>query len=95
MALASTHSIPLHLIMTNVALPGISGVDLVRQLRGMRPQARVLYSSGFSGLALRSQGVIDESGGFLPKPFTRDQLLAAVQARLEDRDVRAPLRSNR
>jgi PAS domain S-box-containing protein len=91
MALASTQSIPLHLIMTDVALPGISGVDLVRQFREMRPRARVLYSSGFSALALRSQGVIDESRGFLPKPFTRNQLLAAVQARLEDHDVGANL----
>jgi CheY-like chemotaxis protein len=92
MALASTHSVPLHLIVTDVALPGISGVDLVRQLRTMRPQARVLYSSGFSALTLQSQGVIEETGGFLAKPFTRRQLLAAVRARLEDRDVGAPLR---
>ncbi|NOT27961.1 MAG: PAS domain S-box protein [Acidobacteria bacterium] len=92
MALASTHSVPLHLIVTDVALPGISGVDLVRQLRTMRPQARVLYSSGFSALTLKSQGVIEETGGFLAKPFTRRQLLAAVRARLEDRDIGASLR---
>ena len=87
MALASTHSSPLDLIMTDVALPGISGADLVRQLLRMRPQARILYASGFSALALKSQGVIDEVGGFLQKPFTRHQLLAAVQARLDDTDV--------
>ena len=87
MALASTHASPLHLIMTDVALPGISGTDLVRHLLRMRPQARILYSSGFSALALKSQGVIDEVGGFLQKPFTRHQLLAAVQARLDDTDV--------
>lgn len=92
MALASTHSIPMHLIVTDVSLPGISGVDLVRQLRTMRPHARVLYSSGFSALALKSQGVFEESGGFLAKPFTRRQLLAAVRARLEDRDIGASLR---
>ena len=92
MALASTPAIPLHLIVTDVSLPGISGVDLVRQLRTMRPHARVLYSSGFSALALKSQGVFEESGGFLAKPFTRGQLLAAVRARLEDRDIGASLR---
>jgi CheY-like chemotaxis protein len=87
LALATSHSSPFHLTMTDVALPGISGADLVRHLLRLLPQARILYASGFSALALESQGVIDEAGGFLQKPFTRLQLLAAVQARLDDGDV--------
>jgi CheY-like chemotaxis protein len=89
LALVSRRSVPFHLIMADVGLPGIGGTELARQLRNMRPDARILWASGFSARALRSQGLIDETAGFLPKPFTRDQLLAAVQERLNDPEVGA------
>ncbi|MHB2020513.1 MAG: response regulator [Candidatus Xenobia bacterium] len=73
LALLASNPTKLDLILTDVDLPGMSGCDLVAQLRKTQPQARILYMSG-QPLA---------GASYLEKPFTPDKLLARIQDTLE------------
>ncbi len=66
----------IHMVLTDVVMPGLSGCEVVEQLTLHRPDLEVLFMSGYSGVELQNRGVDAES--FLAKPFTPDQLLDAV-----------------
>lgn len=65
-------------VLLDVSLPDRAGPDLIPDLRALLPDARVILASG------RAEEDVPDHGadGFLPKPFSRDQLLAAVRAAL-------------
>jgi two-component system cell cycle sensor histidine kinase/response regulator CckA len=73
------HGVPqVDLLVTDVVLSGMSGQDLARRVAALAPDVRVLYVSGYtdaSTIDLRGPGV---RSGFLAKPFTREQLLGAI-----------------
>ncbi|MEQ1759738.1 MAG: ATP-binding protein [Vicinamibacterales bacterium] len=73
---------PIHMLLTDVIMPGSSGVDLARELRTERRGLRVLYMSGFSGHEAVQQGVLAAGESFIEKPFSRDALLQKVAALL-------------
>jgi PAS domain S-box-containing protein len=76
--LATRHREPIHLLLTDVVMPDMSGPTLARRLLSSRPEMTVLYISGYSGRAL------DEPGAdLLAKPFPPDALAEAVRARLD------------
>jgi DNA-binding response OmpR family regulator len=79
--LAETHPGPIHLLITDVVMPGASGPELARRLRGARPDLRVLYMSGYPESDRRIEG---EAGwtAWLQKPFTPDGLLSKARERL-------------
>jgi hypothetical protein len=85
---AAAHDGPIHLVLTDVIMPGIHGPTLVRMLQESRPRARALYMSGHADDALLHHGVIDGSLAFLEKPFTRKELTRKVREVL---DAAAPL----
>jgi len=74
---------PVHLVLTDLNLPEMSGTELVQQLRAVDPSLKALYMSGFAGGALTHQGVVDASMSFLQKPFTPDVLVNKVRAALD------------
>jgi PAS domain S-box-containing protein len=78
--LAERHRGPIHLVLTDVVMPGLSGRELVRQLAAVRPGTQVLYISGYSDEAIERHGVLDPGTAFLQKPFTPDRLAAKVRA---------------
>jgi PAS domain S-box-containing protein len=80
---AEARSAPVDLVVTDVVMPGIGGVDLARRLRARASTARVLYMSGYSDDPDLRRGEIDESEGLLAKPFTVDQLLRRVRECLD------------
>jgi CheY-like chemotaxis protein len=69
------------LLVTDVILPGLSGVKLANRLRAERPSLRVLVCSGYMGEDGAS-GLSTDDGttAFLPKPFTGPQLMSKVGA---------------
>jgi PAS domain S-box-containing protein len=69
------------LLVTDVVMPGPSGVQLARQARALRPGLPILFMSGYAPEIVAAQGV-DEGGSLISKPFTRDELLAAVRRAL-------------
>jgi DNA-binding response OmpR family regulator len=70
---------PIHLLITDLVLPGMNGQDLARQLAGLRPDLRVLYMSGYTDDTVVRYG-LEEGAHFLQKPFTTDALLRAIGA---------------
>jgi len=74
------HSIPIHLVVTDVVLPGGSGRDVIDALAKDQPHLRALYVSGYPLESVREHGVGMHSQHFLHKPFTPAALLNAVRA---------------
>ncbi|WP_433301889.1 hybrid sensor histidine kinase/response regulator [Actinoplanes sp. CA-030573] len=82
--LAAAHDGAIDLLVSDVVMPGMLGKELAERLTGARPQTRVLYMSGYAQPVLHSQGTLDPGVALLEKPFTADDLLSAVRARLDD-----------
>ena len=70
---------PIHLLLTDVVLPGIGGRELARQLVPMHPETRVLYMSGYTDNAIVHHGVLEPGIAFLQKPFTVNNLWQKVR----------------
>jgi DNA-binding response OmpR family regulator len=76
----STARQPVNLVIVDVILPEMSGVDLVRLILQEWPATRVLYMSAFPAEVLVREGLDQLTVSFLAKPFTRDELLNKVTA---------------
>ncbi len=83
LAVAASHAGPIHLVLTDVILPRISGRQLAAALRSSRPAARVLFTSGYTADAISHHGILEPGVYFLQKPFTRAALLRKVREVLD------------
>ncbi len=76
------HPGPLHLLLTDVVMPNMSGKALYSRIAGRYPDIRVLYMSGYTDNVIASRGVIDADVHFIQKPFSLRTLAAAVRRAL-------------
>ena len=83
LALARAHRAPIHLLVSDVVMPGMSGRELVQVLCADRPDLKVLYISGYTEDVVVRRGVIDHRTPFLAKPFTPGQLAHTVRRVLD------------
>ena len=81
--LAAGHSGEIHLLITDVVMPGMSGRDLAQQLARRRPGLKCLFISGYTADVIANRGVLEEGTDFLAKPFSRDDLARKVREVLE------------
>ena len=80
---AAAHAGEIHLLLTDVVMPGASGERLDAELRAARPKVRVIFMSGYTDDAISRHGVLEPGRHFLQKPFAADVLVREVRRALD------------
>ena len=83
LTLAAQYDGEIHLMLTDVVMPQMSGRDLAEQLTPLRPDMKVLYMSGYTDDAIVHHGVLEEGTAFIGKPFSIDALALKVRETLD------------
>jgi two-component system, cell cycle sensor histidine kinase and response regulator CckA len=81
--LCERHQGPIHLMITDVIMPEMSGRELTDRLAGLRPEMKVLYMSGYTDNAIADHGVLEAGKNFIQKPFSPDALVGKVREVLD------------
>ena len=79
MALARDIAEPIDLLLTDIVMPQMSGVDLAQQMRAARPGIKTLFISGYTDSAVVTQGILTAEMPFIQTPFTSAALHRKVQ----------------
>jgi two-component system, cell cycle sensor histidine kinase and response regulator CckA len=74
---------PIHLLLTDVIMPGMNGRKLADALRARRPDTKTLFMSGYTSNVIAHHGVLEANVEFLEKPFSRPSLLQRVREVLD------------
>jgi len=90
MALSRRHPTPIHLLLTDVVLPGPSGREVATELTRLRPELSVLYASGYTDDEVVRHGVLEHGLAFLQKPFSQADLARKVREVLDAAVVLTP-----
>src|SRR5437879_12723824 len=77
--LSKTWRRPIHLLLTDVVMPGMNGRALAEQLVPVHPEIRILYMSGYTDSFIAGHGVLEPGTELLHKPFTEQALLRKVR----------------
>ena len=77
--LAERHSGAIDVLLTDVVLPGMNGRELADRFRIGRPDAKVIYTSGYTQDLIAHRGVLHDDISYIPKPYTADQIAAKVR----------------
>lgn len=77
------HMGPIHLLLTDVVMPQMSGPEVAEKLTTLRPDAKVLYMSGYPDHPVFKKGEVQLETNFIQKPFTPDALLEKVREVLD------------
>jgi CheY-like chemotaxis protein len=81
--LSNRHAGTIHLLVTDVVMPQMSGRELAQRLATLRPELKVLYMSGYTDDAIVRHGVLASGIAFLSKPFTPNALALKVREVLD------------
>jgi len=81
--ISQAHKGPIHLLLTDVIMPGMNGRELANKVSPTRPDMRVLYMSGYTENHVGHNGTLDEGITLLQKPFTLPALKAKVREMLD------------
>jgi two-component system cell cycle sensor histidine kinase/response regulator CckA len=82
-AIFERHSEPIHLLVSDVVMPGMGGPELAERLAGVHPETRVLFISGYAREGLFHDGRPGADAAFLAKPFSPEALARAVREILD------------
>jgi signal transduction histidine kinase len=77
------HAGPVHLLLTDVVMPGMSGRELAERITRAHQGTRVLYMSGYTDDAVLRHGVLERGTAYIQKPFTPDVLARRVREVLD------------
>ncbi len=77
------HDGPIHLLLTDVIMPGMTGKELAGHISRVLPETKIIFMSGYTGSAIVHHGVLEKGIQFVQKPFTMDSLLTKVRQVLD------------
>ena len=80
---AQNYDGPIHLLFTDVVMPGINGPALYEKVKLIRPEIKVLYMSGYTADTLNNHGVSNTNPNFLQKPFSIKLLIGKIREQLD------------
>ncbi|MFP4420410.1 MAG: PAS domain S-box protein [Desulfococcaceae bacterium] len=83
LAALERHDGPVHLLLADVVMPDMNGIQLFQRVSELRPDTRVLYMSGYADEAIAQQGVIPKDVNFIQKPFTVRNLAGKIREVLD------------
>jgi two-component system, cell cycle sensor histidine kinase and response regulator CckA len=81
--IADRHPDPIHLLLTDVIMPTMSGRELSEKLLHLRPETKVLYMSGYTHDLISQHGILDARIALIEKPFSIDALLTRIRGILD------------
>lgn len=84
LALAASHSGGIHLLLTDVIMPGMNGRLLASQIEKLRPGIAVVFASGYPAEVIAKHGVLEKGTSFLQKPFTAEALVKKIRSVLDE-----------
>jgi two-component system, cell cycle sensor histidine kinase and response regulator CckA len=83
MRICEEHTGPIHLLLTDVVMPNVSGPQVAERMLARRPEMKVLYVSGYTDDAIVRHGVLQADVPFLQKPYAPSALAQKVRAVLD------------
>jgi signal transduction histidine kinase/CheY-like chemotaxis protein len=97
MQIVVAHEGVIHLLLTDVIMPGMNGRELAQRVSEIRPQTKVLYMSGYTENVIGHNGMLEDGIRLLQKPFTLRDLKARVREAIDatpfPREVTMPVRT--
>lgn len=85
--LATSYEKEIHLLITDVIIPGLSGRETAARILDLRPKIRVLYISGYTDNAIVHQGILEPGISFMQKPFTTTTLTNKIREILDSQAI--------
>ncbi len=83
LALIESGDQPIDLLFTDVVMPGMSGKELSEKARALRPELKILYTSGYTRDGFLRDGKLDPGISLLAKPFTHQELASRLRELLD------------
>jgi len=80
--IAQEHPGDIHLLLTDVIMPGMNGRDLANRLKVIKPQAKCLFMSGYTANIIANQGMLDDGVNLIQKPFSQQALAQKIRSTL-------------
>jgi len=84
LTLARERKEPIDLLMTDVVMPEMNGLDLAGQIKKVHPDLKILFMSGYTADVIARRGILEKGMHFIQKPFSRGELAAKVRQALSE-----------
>jgi CheY-like chemotaxis protein len=83
LSIAEGFKTPIHLLLTDVIMPGMNGKEIFEALSKLRPDTKILYTSGYPDDVIARHGIVNKGENLLQKPTTVDKLTTKVRQVLD------------
>jgi two-component system cell cycle sensor histidine kinase/response regulator CckA len=83
LSVSKSHASKIHIAVTDVVMPHMSGGQLAKELETLRPDTKLFFVSGYAGQTVLDHKVVDVENNFLQKPFTLKQLAGKIRTALD------------